>query len=151
MVSPMNPKKCVFAVIEGKILGHVVSKKGISIDPERIKAIEQIPLPHNKKGMQSFTGTINFVRRFVLDFAQIVKPLQQMVKQSVQLKWTDVENNAFSKIKTYVAHAPSLKSPNFEKDFILYSFASNDSLAVVLTQKEDGGDEYPISFMTTGL
>ena len=70
----------MFVVIEGKLLGHVVSKNGISIDPERIKAIEQIPLPHNKKGMQSFMGTINFVRRFVLDFAQIVKPLQQMVK-----------------------------------------------------------------------
>ena len=57
----------------------------------RIKSIEHIPLPHNKKGMQSFMGTINFVRRFVPDFAQIVKPLQQMVKQSVQFKWTDVE------------------------------------------------------------
>ena len=74
-----------------------------------------------------------------------------MVKQSVQFKWTDVEKNAFSKIKTYISHAPSLKSPNFEKDFILYTFASDDSLAAVLTQKEDGGDEYPISFMSTGL
>ena len=58
---------------------------------------------------------------------------------------------AFSKIKTSISHAPSLKSSNFEKDFILYTFASNDSLAVVLTQKEDGADEYPISFMSTGL
>ena len=96
-------------------------------------------------------GTINFVQRFVPDFAQIVKPLQQMMKQSVQFKWTNVEKNAFSKIKTSIAHAPSLKIPNFEKDFILYTFASDDSLAVVLTQKKDGGDEYPISFMRTGL
>ena len=108
-------------------------RKGISIDPERIKAIEQIPLPHNKKGMQSFMGTINFVRRFVPDFAPIVKPLQQMVKQSVQFKWNDSEKNAFNKIKTSIAHAPSLKSTNFEKDFILYTFASDDSLAAVLT------------------
>ena len=57
----LNPKKCVFVVREGNLLGHVVSKKGISIDLERIKSIEQIPLPHNKKGMQSFMGTINFV------------------------------------------------------------------------------------------
>ena len=123
----------MFAVTKGKLLGHVISRKGISIDPERIKAIEHIPLPHNKKGMQSFMGTINFVRRFVLDFAQIVKPLQQMVKQSVHFKWTNVEKNAFSKIKTYISHAPSLKSMNFKKDFILYTFASDDSLAVVLT------------------
>ena len=85
--------------------------------------------------MQSFMGTIIFVRRFVPDFAQIVKPLQQMDKQSVQFKWTDVDNNAFSKIKASVAHAPSLKSPNFEKDFILYTFVFDDSLAVVFTHK----------------
>ena len=57
-----------------------------------------------------------------------------MVKQSVQFKWTDIEKNASSKIKTDVAHAPSLKSLDFEKDFILYTFASDDSLAAVLTQ-----------------
>ena len=96
-------------------------------------------------------GTINFVRRFVPDFTQIVKPLQQMVKQSVQFKWNNGEENAFSKIKTSIAHAPSLKSLDFEKDFILYTFASDDSLATVITQKKYGGDEFPISFMSTGL
>ena len=74
-----------------------------------------------------------------------------MVKQRVQFKWTNVEKNAFSKIKTSIAHAPSLKSPNFEKDFIFYTFTSDDSLVAVLTQKEDGGDEFPISFMSTSL
>ena len=69
----------------------------------------------------------------------------------MQFKWTDSEKNAFNKIKTSIAHAPSLKRPNFEKYFILYNFAFDDSLAVVLMQKEDGGDEYPISFMSTGL
>src|SRR5216684_2017266 len=96
----LNPRKCVFAVTEGKLLGHIVSKDGISIDPERVKAIEQIPMPHNKKGMKSFMGTINFVRRFVPDFAQTVKPLQQMVKQNAKFKRTEIEKNSFSKIKT---------------------------------------------------
>ena len=73
------------------------------------------------------------MRRFAPDFAEIVKPLQQMVKQSVQFKWTDVEKNAFSKIKIYITHAPSLKSLNFKKDFILYTFASDDSLPAMLT------------------
>ena len=78
-------------------------------------------------------GTINYVWRFVPDFAQIVKPLQQMVKQSMQFKWTDSEKDVFNKIKISIAHAPSLKSPNFKKDFILYTFSSDDSLAVMLT------------------
>ena len=108
-------------------------RKGISIDPERIKAIEQIPLPHNKKGMQYFMGTINFVRRFVPAFTQKVKLLQQMVKKSVQFKWNDSKKDGFNKIKTSISHAPSLKSQNFEKGFILYTFASDDSLASVIT------------------
>ena len=91
-------------------------------------------------------GTINFVQRFVPNFAQTVKPLQQMVKQNAQFKWIEIEKNTFSKIKTIVAHAPSLKSPYFDKDFILYTFTSDDSLAVMLTQKEDGGmnSQYPL-------
>ena len=100
-----------FTILEGKLLGHIISKKGISIDPERIEVIAQTTLPHNKKSMQSFMGTINFVRRFVPDFAQIVKPLQQMVNQSIQFKWTDIEKAAFKDIKTTIDHAPSLRGP----------------------------------------
>ena len=74
-----------------------------------------------------------------------------MVNQSVQFKWTNSEKGSFHKIKTTIAHAMPLKIPNFEKDFILYTFASDNSLAAVLTQKEEGGDEYPISFMSTRL
>ena len=108
-------------------------------------------MPHNKKSMQSFMGTINFVQSFVPDFSQIVKPLQQMVKQSVQFKWIDIEKSSFKEIKIAIAHAPSLRSPDFENAFVLYTFASNNSLAVILTQKGELGDKYPISFMSTEL
>ena len=58
------------------MLGHIIPKKGTSIDPERVEFISHIILPHNKKVVRSFMGTINFVQRFVPDFAQIVKNLQ---------------------------------------------------------------------------
>ena len=74
-----------------------------------------------------------------------------MMKQNAQFKWTKIEKNAFIKIKTIVACTPSLKSPYFDKDFILYAFASDDSLAAMLTQKGYGVDEFPISFMSSGL
>ena len=64
----MNPKKSIFAVIEGIFLGFVVSKKGIMIDPERTESISKIPFPTTKKSMQSFMGKINSVRRFVPSF-----------------------------------------------------------------------------------
>ena len=47
----LNPKKNIFGVEEGKLLGHIIYQVGIHIDLERIKAIAQLPLPHNKRAM----------------------------------------------------------------------------------------------------
>jgi hypothetical protein len=71
------------------LLGHVISQAGIHIDQERIKVISQLPLPHNKKSMQSFFGKISFVRKFTPDFAKTVKPLQKMIRKDVEFKWDD--------------------------------------------------------------
>jgi hypothetical protein len=71
----LNPKNTIFGVEEGKILGHIISKDGIHINPEHIKEISQLPRPHNKKAMQSLFGKINFVRNFTPDFAEKVKPM----------------------------------------------------------------------------
>ena len=96
-------------------------------------------------------GAINFVRRFVPNFAQIVKPLQQMVKKRVQFRWTDIEKVTFKDIKETIAHVPSLRILYFQKDFILYTFSLDNSIVAVLTQKGELGDQYPISVMRNGL
>jgi hypothetical protein len=147
----LNPKKTIFGVEEGKLLGHVISQAGIHIDPERIKSIAQLPLPHNKKAMQSFFGQINFVRKFTPDFAEIIKPLQKMIHKDVEFKWDDERKNSFNNIKAAISRAPVLRSPDFNKDFNLYTFASDQSLAAVLTQKDDDNNEAPVSFMSTNL
>ena len=85
----LNPKKSIFVVTEGKLLGFIVSKEGLIIDLERIEAISKIGLSNSRKAMQSFLGKINFVRRFVLNFAQVVKPLQFLVKKDVSFKWSE--------------------------------------------------------------
>ena len=101
--------------------------------------------------MQSFMGTINFVRSFVPYFAQIVKHFQQMVKKSLQFKWNDVEKVTFKDIKETIAHVPSLRILYFQKDFILYTFSLDNSMETMLTQKGELGDQYPILVMRNGL
>jgi hypothetical protein len=57
----LNPKKSIFGVLEGNILGHIVTKDGVKVDPERIKGIKEISLPRTQKALQSFFGKINFI------------------------------------------------------------------------------------------
>jgi hypothetical protein len=77
----LNPSKSIFGVTKGKFLGHIVSDSGISIDPERITVILNLPTPTSKKEVQAFMGIINFVRRFVPDFVFMVKPIHNIMKQ----------------------------------------------------------------------
>jgi hypothetical protein len=133
------------------LLGHIISQAGIHIDPERIKSIAQLPLPHNKKAMQSFFRKINFVRKFTPYFPETIKPLQNMIHKDVEFKWDDERKKAFNNIKTAISQALVLRSLDFSKYFFLYTFASDQSLVAVLTQKDDDNNESPISFMSTNL
>ena len=78
-VSP-NPKKSHFALEEGKLLGHIISKDGIRIDPSRVEAIEKIDIPRSRKEVQSFIGKVNFLRRFIPNCAKIMKGITDMLK-----------------------------------------------------------------------
>jgi hypothetical protein len=84
---------------EGTFLGFVIYLEGITIILGRIEAIKAIVLPHNKKAVQSFLGKINFMRRFISEFTEIVKPLQEMIKKYSNFKWTKERKEAFEKIK----------------------------------------------------
>jgi hypothetical protein len=96
----LNPKKYVFSVDEGRLLRFIVSKEGMMIDLERTESISKIPPPHNKKSMQSFLVNINFVRIFVPSFVETIKPLQDMIKNNVDLKLGPKENAFKKKIKS---------------------------------------------------
>jgi hypothetical protein len=146
----LNPKKSIFAMEEETFLSFVISPQEITIDLGRIEAIKATVLPHNKKGMQSFLGRINFVRRFIFYFVEIVKPLQDMIKKDFNFKWTKERGEAFDRFKEAIAKVPTLRILNFDNEFILYTFYS-DHFVVVLTQKNKEGEEFLISFMSTGL
>jgi hypothetical protein len=141
----LNPKKCLFVVVEGKLLGHIVCKEGIYIDPERVRAINELNPPSSKKGVQSFFGKINFVRRFVPDYVSIVKPINLLLKKDQRFEWNSDTQEAFSNIKKEITTTLVLISPYFQRDFIMYSFATKSVVASVLTQRNVKGEELPIS------
>jgi hypothetical protein len=147
----LNPKKSVFGIDEGKLLGHVASPGGVSIDPERVQSIKDVRPPINKKALQSFLGKINFIRRFVPNFAERIKPLSALLKKDVAFRWGNEANRSFEDIKNAISQAPVLISPDFSRDFIIFSIASQDTIAGVLMQKDVDNYEHPVAFMSKVL
>ena len=84
----LNPKKSYFALKEGKLLGHIVSTDGVRIDPKRVEAIKNLSLTRSKKDIQSFLGTINFIRRFIANFADLTKNITCMLRKNYEVRWT---------------------------------------------------------------
>ena len=111
----LNPKKSIFSIEKGTLLGFAIYLDGITIDLGRIEVIKSIATLHNKTTMQSFLGKINFLMRFISEFFKIVKPLQEMIKKDANLKWTKEKREAFEKIKEAIVKDPTLWSPNLDK------------------------------------
>jgi hypothetical protein len=135
----LKPKKYLFSMKEGKLLGHLVSAEGVRIDPSRVEAIQTLSLPRSKKEVQAFLGKINFLRRFVSNFAEMVRHITTMLKKGNEVKWTAEPRESFDQIKGTLTEAPVLISPDYSKEFLIFSFASCDTVAVVLLQKNGEG------------
>ena len=127
----LNPKKSLFGLEEGKLLGHIISKDGIRIDPDRIQAILQVPHPRNIKELQAFLEKINLLRRFIPNPAELIRLLNNMLKKDSKVKWTLEAKQAFEGIKTALTQTLVLTSPQFDRDFIIFSFASQHTIAAV--------------------
>jgi hypothetical protein len=83
----LNPKKSLFGLEEGKLLGHINSKDRINIDPSRIEGIQKLEHPRNIKELQSFIGKINFLRRFIPNLAKLLRNITNMLKKDTKMKW----------------------------------------------------------------
>ena len=75
----LNPHKCIFAVESGRLLGFIVSKDGIRVDPLKIKAILALPPPTNLTQLQSLQGKANFLRCFICNYAEITKGFMRLL------------------------------------------------------------------------
>lgn len=104
----LNPEKCVFGVAEGKLLGHIIFERGISIDPGQVETLLKLQMLGSKKEIRSFFRKINFVMKFITGFAEIVKPLNEMMKKYAKIEWNAKEREAFAQIRKSIVETPIL-------------------------------------------
>ena len=107
----LNPAKCAFGVPFGKLLGFIVSRRGIELDPSKIKAIRDLPSPKNKTEVMSLLERLNYISRFIAQLATTCEPIFKLLKKDVTVKWTEDCQRAFEKIKEYLSNPPVLVPP----------------------------------------
>lgn len=142
----LKPSKCMFAAKEVKFLGHVFSEKGLSVDSEKVSAVTEYPRPKNQTDVWAFLGLANYYRRFIKDFANVAKPLNDLLRKDVVFAWSESCEKAFCLLKERLTKAPVLTFPDFDKEFTLYTDASQLAISFILGQKDEKGRERVISY-----
>jgi hypothetical protein len=127
--------KCAFWLEEIQFLGHVLSAKGIAVDPSKVKDILEWKPPTTVHQVRSFLGLAGYYRRFIPDFSKLVKPITSLLKNDTKFNWSSECNEAFEKLKVLLTTALVLAQPDIEKPFDVYCDASGSGLGCVLMQE----------------
>ena len=142
----LQPEKCHFAVRKLKFLGHVISRDGIEVDPEKTQAVSQVPIPKTQKQIRSFLGMANYYRRFIKDFSTIASPLNSLLQKDKRFQWDEQCQKAFDTIKAKLLTAPVLSYADPTKKFVLTCDASDTAVGYVLGQVDEQKREYVIAY-----
>jgi hypothetical protein len=126
---------CEFWIKEVPLLGHVVSPKGITVDPDKMKEVLEWKPPTMVSEVQSFLGLAGYYRRFIMNFSKIAKPITELLKKGNKYVWSEDCDEAFKHLKKLLTTSPVLAQPDTTKLFDVYYDASGTGLGCVLMQE----------------
>lgn len=133
--------KCQFCRPEMKFLGYVVDRNGLHVDPEKVTAMLELPVPKTVSDVRRLVGTFSWYRRFIADFSTIIAPITNLLKKSSKFVWSEECEESFKRIKEFLVTAPILTCPDYSKPFVVQTDASGFGLGAVLTQPSPDGDK----------
>nr|AAX95295.1 Reverse transcriptase (RNA-dependent DNA polymerase), putative [Oryza sativa Japonica Group]ABA92634.2 retrotransposon protein, putative, Ty3-gypsy subclass [Oryza sativa Japonica Group] len=146
----LNPEKCVFSVRAGKLLGFLLSKRGIEANPEKIDAIQQMKPPSSVREVQKLAGRIVALSRFLSKAAERGLPFFKTLRGAGKFNWTPECQAAFDELKQYLQNPPTLISPAPGNELLLYLAASPVPVSAALVQERDSGQK-SIYFVSEAL
>lgn len=146
----INKEKSTFCQKSLKYLGHIVGEGGIRTDPEKVKAIEELPPPQDVSGVRRIVGMAGWYGAFIPNFTEVIAPLNELLSKKATFTWGERQQEAFQKLKDKLKTSPILSCPDYNKSFFLQTDASNVGLGAVLFQRE-GDQEKVIAFRSRKL
>ena len=132
-------EKCEFATDQVKFLGHIVSARGIAIDPSKLDAITSFPAPEGVPELRRLLGMVNHVGKFAPNLAELTKPLRDLLKKETDWVWGPDQEEAFKRLKVLLSSSPVLQHYNPNRSTMISSDASSYGIGGVLMQKDDEG------------
>jgi hypothetical protein len=122
----------VFGVTVGKLLGFLVSCRGIEANPEKIKTIEAMRPPARIKEVQKLTGCLAALSQFISRLAEQTLPFFKLLRKSGPFVWTDDAEEAFQELKRYLTSPPIVVAPEPGEPLLLYIAATAEAVSMVL-------------------
>ena len=138
----LNPEKCTFGVQKGKILGCIVSAKGIDPNPDKVQAILNMKVPKNIKDIQKLTGRLAALNRFISKSVEQSLPIFEALKGTKRdFTWGPSQQHAFEEIKSYLSKPNTLTTPTPGAELFLYVSATESAVLVEKLENEHKKDK----------
>ncbi|OIR56592.1 MAG: uncharacterized protein A8A55_2659, partial [Amphiamblys sp. WSBS2006] len=141
-----NTRKSKLFREEINFLGHRISKEGIRVDPERVRAVEELKTPENVSELRGLLGLLGTFRKTIKDYAELASPLFKLLKKGTVFKVGPAEQQVIEKFKDRLREAPTLRPPDMNREFTVRTDASLKAIGGALIQTDDKGNEYVVAY-----
>ena len=146
----LNASKCSFEIGSGKFIGYMVTHRGIEVNPDQIKAINNLQSPRNPKEVQKLTGMTVVLNRFISRSADRCRPFFLLMNKCRGFDWIEECARAFQQLKEYLSHPPIMSSPETEEVLFTYIVVAPHAVSLVLI-RVDSGRQQPIYYVSKSL
>ena len=148
----LNGKKCKIGCKETKFLGHIVSEKGISPDPEKVKKVQDMLPPENVSQLSTFLGLVNYYRSWIRNCAARQRHLTKLMHKDTEFIFSEECKEQFEDMKRVLTSEPIMRHyPDPGKEFILFTDASDYAIGAVLAQLDENGREQVVAYQSRML
>ena len=134
----LNVSKCSFGVGSSKFLGYMVTHKGIEVNPDQIKAINDLKPPRNAKEVQKLTRMIAALNRFISRSADRCRPFYLLINKWKGFEWSEDCTTAFQQLKEYLSRPPIMSSPAAGEIIYSYIVVAPHAVSLVLIRDDNG-------------
>jgi hypothetical protein len=141
----LNPNKCVFGVLLGKLLGFIISHRDIEANPEKISAITNMRAPTCIKDVQNLTRCMAALNRFISKLGERGLPFFKLLKHQEKFVWTLEADQALAQLKDFLSKPPVLTAPRKKEQLLLYLAATTHVVtSAIVVERQEEGYAYPV-------